>query len=272
MVGSDWFRQFYFRGPSVQDTTYLPIGLLIYYTLVNMLGHAYVNTSNLNLKRKSFIKSNSTDMRDFLLVLAFAPIFYFISTLVVLRFPLQSAQHLEPRSMWECFRFNLFVWQTAYFGGLQFTHFDSGFMQGFVLKTEAIRKWGLKLWLVAAGVALLLLGVIGYLVWAYYQAGCLLGYGIWVLSISLVFALVTVVLRKTHTVHIHHYTVGMLIVAVVGYSSVAAALVQGFANGMMIEGGARWGYDDIWVKIKRAQVLPDSENVSQHTLVEISPK
>ena len=27
-----------------------------------------------------------------------------------------------------------------------------------------------------------------------------------------------------------------------------AGLVQGFANGMMIEGGGRWGYDDIWIK------------------------
>lgn len=46
--------------------------------------------------------------------------------------------------------------------------------------------------------------------------------------------------------------------------------MQGFCNGMMVEGGGRWGYDDIWIKLKKDEepapepvaedkVAPDNE-------------
>jgi len=220
---SDFYRQIYYRGTDVMDTSKLPFGTLLYYVLMNMLGHAYVNTSNLNLKRKSFIKTNSTDAADFVCCGALAPVFFFISSISVLKFEAQRSE--DPNTFAQCFVFNLFCWQTAFFIGLQFTHLDCGPMQHFVLKAEAIRKWGFVHW--ALIVVLLLLGVFltGYFIWVYHEAGCLLAYVLWGCLIGIGFAAVTWALRKTHYVHMHHYTAGMLIIALIGYPSVIAALV-----------------------------------------------
>lgn len=50
-------------------------------------------------------------------------------------------------------------------------------------------------------------------------------------------------------IHIHHYCIGFLIVTIIGYQSELLTLVHGFAMGMMIEGGCRWGFDPIWTPV-----------------------
>lgn len=95
----------------------------------------------------------------------------------------------------------------------------------------------------------------------YVIAGVIYYYIGWGVFIILMFVFITLCARKTHYLHVHHYTVGMVIIALIGYQSIPAAIIQGFCNGMMIEGGCRWGYDPIWNKRKpseqQAQELPD---------------
>jgi hypothetical protein len=95
-------------------------------------------------------------------------------------------------------------------------------------------------------VLVLLLAILGYIITMYYFCGVLWYYVGFLALIILGFAVPTFVLRKTHKLHVHHYTVGMVIIAMLGYQSIPAAIFHGLANGMMIEGGSRWGYDPIW--------------------------
>ena len=95
---------------------------------------------------------------------------------------------------------------------------------------------------------LVLGGVLGYAI-TIYVLNELIGWYIgWFLLIIAFFAIVTYCRRKTHHIHIHHYTIGLILILLLGYQSVAAAVIQGYCNGMMIEGGSRWGYDPIWIR------------------------
>ena len=84
-------------------------------------------------------------------------------------------------------------------------------------------------------------------------------YLVWGLLIVAFMVLKTICLRKTHRLHVHHYTVGMIFIALIGYQSIVAGITQGFCNGMMIEGGGRWGYDDIWIKEKKDEKKTEAE-------------
>lgn len=84
---SEGWRKLFFRGEHVYNTTYFPLSTLVYYVLMNALGHIYVNTSNLNFERKHLFFSQHMRNLDFLLAICFAPIFWIFSAIMVLRSP-----------------------------------------------------------------------------------------------------------------------------------------------------------------------------------------
>lgn len=102
------------------NTSYFPWGNLIYYMCMNILGHFYVNTSNMNFERKHILYTNSSKYRDFLLVPAFAPLFFMMSSIIVLRSStdLSSTAGSELYPWYDVYMYNLFAWTTAYFVGL----------------------------------------------------------------------------------------------------------------------------------------------------------
>jgi hypothetical protein len=155
------------------------------------------------------------------------------------------------------FLYNLFAWCPAYFAGLQFTHLDKGPMQKFSMNPEFMKQWPVSLWILLIGLVLLLLGIFTYMLIVYYMCGFLWWYIIFFVVIALGFILPTVILRKSHHIHVHHYTIGMVLISLIGYQSIPAALIHGFCNGMMIEGGCRWGYDPIWIRHKPAEQPPN---------------
>ena len=208
----------FYRGDDVYNTTYFPWGTLIYYTLMNIIGHFYVNTSNLNFERKHILYTNSTKYRDFLLVPLFAPIFFMISSIIVLRSQNDLASSgEEPFTTGNIMLFNLCVWTTAYFVGLQFTHFDKGPMQHFSLTPDKIKKWPKMLFIIFGVVVVVVLGIAAYLITMYVFAGVFWWYLGWFCLIIAGFVIPTLIWKKTHTIHIHHYTCGMILIVLVGY-------------------------------------------------------
>jgi hypothetical protein len=265
------WRVIFYRGDEVYNTTYLPWSTLIYYCLMNMMGHAYVNSSNMNLKRKSLIRTQSTNYRDFCLVPVFAPIFWLISTIIVMRAPedLSSTEGSTKYTHANVFFWNLFLWQLPYFIGLQFTHTDQPPFTKFVLSPEAMKEWPKVLWIAFIMLVVVGLAIMAYMIAMYVKAGVFVGYLIFGLLIVAFFVVKTYLLRNTHKIHVHHYTVGMVIIALIGYQSVIAGLIQGFCNGMMIEGGGRWGYDDIWIKKQPEEAPPAPAQDIEKGAVEI---
>ena len=75
----------------------------------------------------------------------------------------------------------------------------------------------------------------------------------------LVFVGVTWCLKRTHYLHLHHYTWAMCCILILGVQQPFISFLCGWANGVMVEGAARWGYDPIW-KRKEDQVKEEKES------------
>lgn len=106
---------------------------------MNIFGHMYVCTANLNYVTGSFHSRYNTT-RELYKTIAFAPVFFFISAVICLRAvhdlsetPCASVTLTvgckdRPYTWWECFQYNQFVWFPSFLVGLQMTHIDRGFM------------------------------------------------------------------------------------------------------------------------------------------------
>ena len=127
------------------------------------MGHWYVNSSNMNLERKHLLYTQSTKYRDFCLVPVFAPIFWLVSAMLVLRAPMDIYSTAGEEYPWlNVFFFNMLAWTIPYFVGLQFTHLDKGPMQKFSLTPDRMKEWPWFLWALAASLAAVLFGLMIY--------------------------------------------------------------------------------------------------------------
>ena len=61
---------------------------------------------------------------------------------------------------------------------------------------------------------------------------------------------ITYALRSTHYFHFHHYTGSLLALPLLWYPHPNVVYHCGFANGVLVEGAARWGYDPWWIPRK----------------------
>ena len=241
----------------MHETSYLAVGNLVFYCVANTLGFLYVNVSNMNLSRKSVLFSNHESRCDFVMTVLMAPLFYFIGNNVAMRAEYDMTENSQNKhdddpdySYWECISYNMSLWATAFAFGLQFTHFDVSFMRGFSLSPEHIRRWNGGIWTVAIVLLIIMLGGLGYLIYLWNSAGIVWAFFA-ILGVELIFFVtVTCVLKRTHYLHVHHYTWAMMCLPLLSLQAGFATFLCGWINGVMIEGGARWGYDPIWIRKK----------------------
>ncbi len=59
--------------------------------------------------------------------------------------------------------------------------------------------------------------------------------------------LITLAVSRTHTLHLHHYMLGALLMPLARYSTRASGAAFGFVFGLYVEGIARWGADPCWL-------------------------
>ena len=134
----------------------------------------------------------------------------------------------------------------AYVIGLNYTHLDHPPLNNFGFTTELIRKFTWVLWSV---LAVLLGGIIlnfYYLYHVQYISGSHIHYVYLSIALLVFSVLRTYALRKTHCVHVHHWTCGFVLLMYFGYQNVYVASFCGVLAGVMVEGAARWGFDDVW--------------------------
>lgn len=145
---------------------------------------------------------------------------------------------------WEVFRYNYFVWTTAFFFGLQFTYLKTGILKKFILDWRIMKTWPASLWVVFVTMCIAFASLIIHLFYIYYKFefvllyityGCLLG--------------TFFVIRSNYAdeTHIHHYVVSLIMMSFIGYQSYLLTIVHGVFNGVFIEGASHWGLDPIWI-------------------------
>ena len=87
----------------------------------------------------------------------------------------------------------------------------------------------------------------------YRQANALREYAIWGV---LLFAYFYIRSRSCDEVHIHHYTLSMIVLSFTGYQSAFVTAICGIFNGIMIEGASFWGYDPVFQHNKHPKPNP----------------
>lgn len=121
-------------------------------------------------------------------------------------------------------------------------------MRNFILEPAVMKTWGIGLWSIFFAFAAIIVVFLWDLFSSYYQIGCLTYY--------LIFGFIGFVIfyyknkkmtQKGLNLHVHHYCVSLILVPFICYQSIVVTFMQGFLIGMMIEGGARWGFDPLWV-------------------------
>mmetsp|Transcript_7076 Transcript_7076/g.8172 ORF Transcript_7076/g.8172 Transcript_7076/m.8172 type:complete len:185 (+) Transcript_7076:368-922(+) len=183
---------------------------------MNCIGYVYVNVSNMNFSRKSVMHSNHERRKDFFMTVVLAPVFYFIGNNIVLRAENDLSATGKYYTYWDCVAYNFALWTPAYIFGLQFTHFDVEIFRGFSLSPAHMRTWRPPLKCIALIILAAILGGLAYNIYCWYEVGL-----IWVFFVILgvelfLFVGVTWCVRKTHFLHLHHYTVAMCGIAFMG--------------------------------------------------------
>jgi len=150
----------------------------------------------------------------------------------------------------EVFHYNL-IWLLAFYIGLQWTHAGQGILSHFTLDWNIMKNWPPILWAVFCALVAGVILLVYILVNAYSVNGVLKGYGV---LEGVIFSWLYYKSRGAINIHVHHYTLMMVLQSLCCYQSIFITVLAGAFNGIMIEGASRWGYDPVFV-------YPTDENV-----------
>lgn len=107
-------------------------------------------------------------------------------------------------------------------------------------------EFGLEQWLVLAGIVAAIGGFAIIVVKLMIDEEM----GRYALSVTIITAVGLVVVSLLYGVdrqlHVHHWTLAIILSAYLCYQDYVVLALQGLLNGVMIEGIARWGLDPIW--------------------------
>jgi len=198
--------------------------------------------------------------------IVFTPIFFLLSAMIMLRSAdsasakvCQAGVPCDRKSFkWlDCYIYNVVVWGSGFVFGLCFTYFKLLKLKINLIPRQ-MKSWPLINWvvfLIFIGVAF---GIIGTILYYYYRSGIMGQYiGLFILILAALFV-PAVIFRRKYSLHIHHYTLGMIFLALIAYPIYPLAWLHGTANGWMIEGGTTYAYDPIFKKKKKQ---PDSNKL-----------
>lgn len=203
----------------------MPVKNLVYYCLVQPLGFLYVSWCTVQ---------KPPSHTDTLVSLLVAPFWFFLSGIFTFK-PHDDKRH---------FVHNQLVWFSAYCVGLHFTYLDTGTLQQFTLTPTSLDHWPQSLWYLFLALIVVLGVIAGYLGFLYRD--CLRFYFVITFTFILVAQSSALVYGRDCILHVHHYSLAALCMVYCGWPNTAVGVMHGLANGVMIEGVARWGYAPIW--------------------------
>lgn len=252
-TGSDSYRNFYERG-SLRNTTFISVANLVFFVMLTIYGFVYVNASNMNCSRASLFHSSYPNYRDFATLILLIPVIYLGGNIVMLRSPTDTDPESDSAlTDYDCLKNNMGFWFLGMFMGLNYTHYNQGFLKDLSFTPEKMRTWGPGLWIF--GISM----IVYYWANILFSAYCFISIGRGFFQLKVILAvvgpsiLITIALRKTHQVHFHHYTGGLWGIPFHWFPHPIVIFQGGFCTGLLIEGVARWGFDSWWIPIENSQ-------------------
>lgn len=224
-------------------------GAILFYVAQLILGYAYSTKVVIWWNPKLW-----RERRNFLAVLGYGCLGYFIGPIFVLNGPCDAEMSLGTRLK------DAWVRHVALFAIFQYLgefwtlldYIDG--LGSIALNAKFVRTWRRKQW-TAVGIGLGIGACIGayalYLLWTIRRVWW---YGIAFVGIIALFFAVARMLSPTYSIHIHHYCIGLLAPFFPVHESAFSGIMQGLFIGISMEGFSRWGPDPIFIYESHAVV------------------
>jgi len=175
----------------------------------------------------------------------------------------------------EVYAWNQHLWVSGFFLlGLQFTHTDIGPLQHFTLTWQCLSQMGLLGWVVLLMMASVVGSVLYFDFKGLEESDVLLRYLAWAAVLVGFIVWNTKRLSPERALHIHHYFLAWMMLTFICYQNEFLTVMHGFAMGVFIEGGCRWGFDPIWTACETEfeegtdLTITKPKQVSKHTTEE----
>jgi len=140
-------------------------------------------------------------------------------------------------------------WFLGYIIGLNYTHFNQGFLKDFSVSVDRMRNWGPGLWIFFTLVMFYYWGTL------FFAASCFISVGQGLFQLSIIFLvmsptfIISFLIRETHFFHFHHYVFAVYAIPCLWFPHWYIIFNAGFSSGVIVEGLARWGADPLWIRI-----------------------
>ena len=208
-------------------------------------------------RRTAFITSNR-DAYDFtFLIMVLSPLAFFTSTITLWR-----SRHAidnivctedtigpcESYSRIDIFKFNYLWWTIWFFIGLHFTYKDSedfSSIFSFSFAFDEFETLTLASWMVIVALGVIAVGFMIFEIIKVVAMGMIRWYSCQFLLLIALFGFM-ILMFPNRTTHPHHWTMGLIISSFCSSPDLLTAAVHGLCIGLMVEGGAAWGYDFVW--------------------------
>jgi hypothetical protein len=125
-----------------------------------------------------------------------------------------------------------------------------------------MKDWPWYMWVLFIAIFAIIGLIFAYIFFLYHTVGFLHFYVVGLLAFIAFMVIHTKrMAAKGYHLHIHHYFLGMIVMAFTCYQNTFLTIVSAIFNGISIEGGSRWGYDAIWL-IDEEVTPPTDGNVT----------
>jgi len=218
-----------------------PWSTFVVWVVCMMAGYTFV--ACITEQRTNPFKSRFDKYQCFVALIAKSPLVYVCGPVRALRGP------AGPDTQLHTFTFNA-VFVIFFFLGLQFTYLDS-----IMIFRKAGDKFGSpSLWktytrselLFIFPIILLVVGCVAYHISLIVIHKLYIWFSVFYGIIFLAILMPTLLLRKTHYLHFHHYAIFGLLIPFFAFPNIFSLAWLGIVSGIYVEGISRWGMAWLW--------------------------
>lgn len=168
----------------------------------------------------------------------------------------------------ESIAYNYLCYMVPFYAGLHFRLLDEvpflNKMFYAITWPPMVDAYGCAQFSLLGALAVVVLGIVAFLVFLYYQAGLLQIYLPLLLGIILLIGTLTFMLRRWYYLHLHHYFIFGVLAAFMPFQNIPVAMFQALLLGAAVEGVSTWGFDPVFVRRRRRQGNSEESHLQAH--------
>jgi len=203
-----------------------------------LLMSGYVYVAGILCQRQNPFESGNSGAREIVLLTLLSPLLYLLGP----RHNWQSDAH----SAVAILKWNGACYLLPFFTVLHWEFLGDAIGAQFSLKPADLSSLSPRSLAVLVVATIAIVSILtSHLFWAR-REGILYPYASALFGILFLIAVITIILSKTHYIHVHHYCLGAFLFPFFRFRNVLSLAAQAVFLGLLVEGISRWGMDPLW--------------------------